>query len=304
MQKITMQQNHATEDLQFSRIIYGWWRLMEWGFDIKAIEKRIEECLELGITSHDHADIYGNYLCEGHFGSALKIRSDLREKIQLITKCGIQLVSDQRPSHARKNYDTRYAHIVSSAETSMRNLHTDFIDTLLIHRPDPLMDVDQIARAFEDLKTAGKVRSFGVSNFTPDQFNLLQSRVDFPLITNQIEISVLHHNSFHDGSLHQAQLLRRAPMAWSALAGGRLFSDQGDQTLQVRQALEKAGADCGAVSIDQVALAWLLKHPANILPIVGSRSLTRIQAACESTNIELSRDHWYNIWEAAGGLLP
>ncbi|BFM10271.1 aldo/keto reductase [Simiduia litorea] len=299
-----MQQVALTDQLHLSRIIYGWWRLMSWDMNTKAIEQRIEECLALGITSHDHADIYGDYLCEASFGRALKNRPDLREKIQLVSKCGIQLVSPQRPHHARKNYDTGYAHIVASAEQSLINLNTEFLDLLLIHRPDPLMDVDDMAGAFENLQQAGKVGAFGVSNFSVSEFNLLQSRLSFPLVTNQMEISVLHHASFHDGSLHQAQQLKRAPMAWSALAGGRLFSGDDSQAKNVRDALEQIASDIGAQGIDQIALAWLLKHPANIMPIVGSQSLARIQAASDSLNIPLSRAQWYTIWEAAGGELP
>jgi len=299
-----MQQVALTEQLHLSRIVYGWWRLMSWDMDTKAIEQRLEECLALGITSHDHADIYGDYLCEAAFGKALKNRPDLRQKIQLISKCGIQLVSPQRPNHERKNYDTTYAHIVASAEQSLKNLNTEFLDLLLIHRPDPLMNADDIARAFEHLKTSGKVGAFGVSNFNVCEFNLVQSRLSFPLVTNQIEVSVLHHASFHDGSLDQAQQLKRAPMAWSALAGGRLFSGDDPQAKKMRQTLEQTAADIGAASIDQIALAWLLKHPANIMPIVGSQSLARIKAASDSINIKLSRDQWYNIWEAAGGELP
>lgn len=299
-----MKNNAVDQDFVMSRIIYGWWRLMSWDMDTKAIEQRLEDCLALGITTHDHADIYGDYLCESHFGQALKSSPGLRHKIQLVTKCGIQLVSQQRPSHVRKSYDNSYAHIVKSAEQSLQNLHTDFIDLLLIHRPDPLMDVDAVARAFDDLHSAGKVHAFGVSNFTPHQHDLLQSRLTRPLATNQIEVSVLHHDSFHDGSLDQAQRLKRPPMAWSSLAGGRLFSATDSRSVAVRNALKAIGEVTGAASIDQVALAWLLMHPAQIAPIVGSQSLARIEAACGSLNITLSRDQWYTLWEAGGGELP
>lgn len=298
-----MQHIEMTDSLSFSRLVYGWWRLMDWGMNTQSIVERIEDCLALGITTHDHADIYGDYQCEEVFGQALKAQPALRDKIQLVTKCGIQLVSEHRPAHRRKNYDTRYAHIVASAEQSLKNLHTDYIDVLLIHRPDPLMDADEIARAFTDLHTAGKVRNFGVSNFTASQFTQLQSRLTLPLITNQLEISVLHHNSFMDGSLDQAQTLRRPPMAWSALAGGRLFSSDHARAVKVRSCLETLSEKYGC-GIDQLALAWLLKHPAQILPIVGSGSLARVQSACKSLSIELCRDDWYTLWEANDGELP
>ncbi|UTA47488.1 aldo/keto reductase [Simiduia sp. 21SJ11W-1] len=298
-----MQHIEMAEGLTFSRLIYGWWRLMDWNMSTRDISARIDECLALGISTHDHADIYGEYQCEAAFGEALKATPSLRDKLQLVTKCGIQLVSPRRPMHKRKNYDTGYQHIVASAEQSLKSLHTDYIDVLLIHRPDPLMDADEMARAFTDLKAQGKVRHFGVSNFTASQFAQLQSRLSEPLVTNQLEISVLHHATFADGSLDQAQTLRRPPMAWSALAGGRLFSGTDARAIAVRECLQQL-TDNYQCSVDQLALAWLLKHPANILPIVGSGASARVQSAWASLNIELSRDDWYTIWEANGGELP
>lgn len=291
-------------DLQFSRLIYGWWRLMSWDMDTKAIEQRLEDCIAMGITTHDHADIYGNYLCEVTFGKALRQRPDLREQIQLVSKCGIQLVSAERPAHKAKAYNTSRDHIVASAERSLRDLGTEYLDVLLIHRPDPLMNVDDIANAFEQLNAEGKVRHFGVSNFLPDQYQLLQSRLDSPLVTNQLEVSVLHHAAFHDGSLNLSQQLRQPVMAWSALAGGRLFSDTTAMANAVRNALSDVAAETGATSIDQVALAWLLRHPAQILPIVGSGNLARIQSAHAALTLDLSRDQWYKIWLAGNGTLP
>ncbi|AFU99073.1 aldo/keto reductase [Simiduia agarivorans] len=291
-------------DLTFSRLIYGWWRLMSWDMDTKAIEQRLEACIAMGITTHDHADIYGDYLCETTFGQALRQRPDLRAQIQLVSKCGIELVSAQRPAHRAKAYNTSRDHIVASAERSLRELGTDYLDVLLIHRPDPLMDVDAIASAFAQLKSAGKVRYFGVSNFLPDQYQLLQSRLDSPLVTNQLEVSVMHHDAFHDGSLNLAQRVRQPVMAWSALAGGRLFSDPSPEAQRVRDALTAVAKDIGAESIDQVALAWLLCHPAQILPIVGSGNLNRIQSAKGALELGLTRDQWYSIWLAGNGTLP
>lgn len=298
-----MQHVQLQPDLKLSRIVYGWWRLTEWQMSSRDIVQRIEDCLELGISSHDHADIYGDYQCEVIFGEALKTQPSLRDNIELISKCGIQLVSPQRPTHKRKNYDTSYAHICASAEQSLCNFGVEQLDLLLIHRPDPLMCAEEMARAFTDLRNSGKVRAFGASNFTPAQFSLLQSRLDFDLVTNQVEISVLHHDAFHDGSLDQAQQLARPPMAWSPLAGGQLFGGTEPHQVAVRKCLVEL-AQQYSCSVDQLAFAWLLKHPANIVPIVGSQSLTRINSACESLHLKLSRDHWYDIWEAADGLLP
>lgn len=304
-----MEQIALSNDLSLSRLVYGWWRLMEWQMDAAAIEQRLEHCLELGISSHDHADIYGDYGCEIAFGQALKNRPDLRDRIQLISKCGIELVSPARPAHQAHGYNTSAEHIIQSAERSLKNLHTDRLDLLLIHRPDPLMCAHHMARAFEQLHAAGKVRHFGVSNFLPHQFELLQSACPLPLVTNQIEISVLHHDAFHDGSLDQAQRLQRPPMAWSALAGGRLFAGDDSQAVAVRAALAQVARQLTAaqdreVSPDQVAIAWLLKHPARILPIVGSGDLARVRSAARSTALELNRQQWYQIWTAAGGTLP
>jgi predicted oxidoreductase len=288
-------------ELSLSRFVYGWWRLTGWGMTRADIQRRIEDCLALGITSHDHADIYGGYQCEALFGAALKAAPALREQIQLVSKCGIKLVSEARPQHRRRIYDTTTGHILGSVEQSLRNLATDHLDLLLIHRPDPLMDADAVAAAFYRLRNAGKVRAFGVSNFTPAQFALLQSRLDFPLVTNQIEISLLAHQALQDGSLDQAQALRRPPMAWSPLAGGRLFDEHAP--LILRETIRQLAA-AREVSADQIALAWLLAHPARILPVLGSQSLKRIESAVQSLVLPLGREAWFELYEAAGGKLP
>ena len=284
-----------------SRFIYGWWRLAEWDFSTDDVQQRIEDCLAAGITSHDHADIYGNYSCESIFGKALKQAPQLRDKIELISKCGIQLVSANRPQHKSKAYNTSKQHLIQSVENSLRELHTEYLDILLIHRPDPLMNADEVAEAFRQLKDSGKVKHFGVSNFTPHQFELLQSRLDAPLVTNQIEVSVMHLPSFTDGTLDQAQQLRRCPMAWSSLAGGRLFSDTTNRTMHIRTALESVGKMIGGAHLDQVALAWLLMHPAKILPIIGSGSMERLNSAIAAEKLELPREAWYQIYEASAG---
>ena len=289
--------------LEVSRLIYGWWRLMSWNMSAADIVARIEACLALGISTHDHADIYGAYQVEPSFGAALKTAPALRDKIQLISKCGIKLVSDARPQHARKAYDTSANHIMLSVETSLKNLHTDYLDVLLIHRPDPLMNADEIAHAFYRLRKSGKVREFGVSNFTASQFALLQSRVDFPLVSNQLEISVLQHQAFFDGSLDQAQQLRRSPMAWSPLAGGKIFTEDSERANRLRACLSRLAKQNHAET-DQLAFAWLLHHPAQILPVIGSQSLERITLAAKSAHIALSDNDWYDIWEAGGSHLP
>lgn len=172
-----------------SRIAIGFWRLMEWKFTPSEIVKLVEQSLELGITTTDHASIYGGYRCEKEFGKALQLAPGLRDKIQIVTKCGIETRCEAKPQNALGHYDTRTAVIIETAERSLQNFGIDCIDLLLVHRPDPLMDADAVAEAFMHLRQEGKVLHFGVSNFTPWQFNLLQSRLDFPLVTNQVEIS-------------------------------------------------------------------------------------------------------------------
>ena len=178
--------------LRCSRIVHGLWRLADWNKSEAEIREILDHCLKLGITTFDHADIYGDYTCEALFGEALAASKIDRSTIQLVTKCGIKLVSRNRPAHRVKCYDTTRTHIVASAENSLRNLRVDYIDLLLIHRPDPLTDPREINEAFVSLRDSGKVRHFGVSNFLPSQFEMLASKLDVPLITNQIEYSVLH----------------------------------------------------------------------------------------------------------------
>jgi len=284
---------------QFSKLIQGVWRMAEWRLSPEETLLFIHQCLELGITTFDHADLYGDYTCEALFGAALKIDPALRSQLQLISKCGIKLVTKNRPNHTIKHYDTSREHILASVDHSLKALHTDYLDVLLIHRPDPLMSADEIGEAFTQLKQMGKVLHFGVSNFLPSQFDLLASRLPFPLVANQIEISVLHLTAFADGTIDQCQRLRIAPMAWSPLGGGELFSGS-PKAVRVRAALT-AIAQLNDATIDQVALAWLLSHPAGILPILGTGNLARIRAATAAT-LSLTREQWFTIWTASMGV--
>lgn len=181
-------------------------------------------------------------------------------------------------------------------------LGTDYIDLLLIHRLDVLMDPDEVAEAFVTLRQSGKVLHFGVSNFTPSQFDLLASRLDFPLVTNQIELSVLSLELLHDGTVDQCLQRRIAPMAWSPLGGGRLFHDNDERTVRVRDALDAVGSELGGASTDQVALAWVLTHPARFIPVLGSGKVERIQSGAEADALRLSREQWFAIWSASTGI--
>jgi predicted oxidoreductase len=251
-------------------MVHGLWRLAEWNKSTRGIVALLHDCLEQGITTFDHADIYGDYTCEGRFGSALAASGINRSAIQLITKCGIKLVSANRPNHKIHGYDTSCSHIIASVENSLRCLHTDYVDLLLIHRPDPLADPREINDVFVRLRQSGKVHSFGVSNFLPSQFELLASKLDVPLVTNQIEYSVMNLDAHADGSIDLCQKLEICPMAWSPLGGGRLFHDDSDQARRLRETLTRIGRDLGRVSMEQVALAWILKHPAKFVPVLGT----------------------------------
>lgn len=287
----------APQGPEFSRLIMGYWRLMEWGMTPQQRVSFIEQHLELGITTTDHADIYGDYQCEAAFGQALRLAPSLRQRLELVTKCGIATTA--KPENRLGHYITDSAHIIRSAENSLRHFSTDYLDLLLIHRPDPLMDADEIAAAFLSLHQSGKVKHFGVSNFTPAQFALLQSRLPFTLATNQLEISPLHQPAILDGSLDQCQQLRIKPMAWSCLGGGRLFSDAEFQPL--RNELAAVMAETGADNIEQLVYAWVMRLPSQPLPIIGSGKIERVRAALRASEIELTRQQWFRIRKAALG---
>ena len=234
--------------MQLSPIVAGTWRLNEWKLDTPALARWIEQVLELGITSFDHADVYGGYSVEAAFGEALAASPALRERLQLVTKCGIKLVSPARPVHSIKHYDTSRAHITASVENSLCALRTDRIDLLLIHRLDALMDPDEVAATFATLSQQGKVLHFGVSNHLPPQFGMLHRRI--ALATHQIEFSPLQMAALDDGTLDQTTDLGLPPMIWSPLGGGRLFRAQDEQARRVRSVLEDLGSAHDGVCVD------------------------------------------------------
>ena len=279
-----------------SRLVHGLWRLAAWQKSASQIRATIDFCLEHGITTFDHADIYGEYTCEQLFGEALAGAAIDRSRIQLVTKCGIKLVSPNRPSHRIKSYDTSCSHILASVDNSLKCLHTDYIDLLLIHRPDPLTDPEEINKAFVTLRDNGKARHFGVSNFLPSQFEMLASSLEVPLVTNQVEYSVMQLGAHADGTIDLCQKLGIRPMAWSPLAGGRLFRQDSAQAGALRDTLSGIGRSVGGASIDQVALAWILRHPVQFAVVLGTGDITRIAKAIEALTIPLSREQWFEIW--------
>ncbi|KAJ3055055.1 hypothetical protein HK097_011618 [Rhizophlyctis rosea] len=290
-----------------SRLIYGCWRLLNNedpnGKTPEAILQRIKKCISLGITTFDHADIYGggHHGCEKLFGQALRLEPSLRQQIQIVTKTGIR--AGATPGH----YNLSYDYILKRVDASLEALGVDYVDVLLIHRPSPLMNADEVSRAFQTLKSQNKVHYFGVSNFTPSQFDLLQSRLSFPLVTNQLELHPLTLEPFMDGTLDHLQRLRVAPMAWSPLAGGRLVkATDDDRTIRVQETVWRIAGEVGKhigseVTADQVIFAWLLQHPSNIAVVLGTNNLERIEAATKSLDIKLTLEQWFFIYEASAG---
>lgn len=297
----------------FSRLIYGCWRMADQGQDTapKTITKRIEACLEQGITTFDHADIYGGYRVEEVFGEALKAAPALKNRIEIITKCGIKLVSPARPEHALKTYDTRAEHIVRSTENSLRALGVDTIDLLLLHRPNPLLCPHEVATAFSKLHKEGKVKAFGVSNFLPHQVEMLRTFSPAPLVANQVEFHCLRTEPLYDGTLDQCLRIGMLPMAWSPLAGGRLAAPTQNETqgassagdaraLRVQQKLSEIGKRHDA-GVEQMALAWLLAHPAGVAPVIGTQRTERLALLASSTRIALTQDEWFDILRSTEG---
>lgn len=282
---------------ELSPIVAGLWRITEWQLDVAARVRWIEQALELGITSFDHADIYGDYRAEGLFGEALKAAPALRSRMQLVTKCGIRLRSNGRP-YRTNHYDTSAAYVRAQVEQSLRNLHTDQLDLVLIHRPDYLMDAAALAATFRALTDEGKVAHWGVSNHSASQFALLQQH--HRLATHQLELSPLALGALDDGTLDQAQSLGLRPMIWSPLGGGRLFHADDPQAARVREAMTPI-AQRHDVSLATLAYAWILRHPSRPHPITGSGRIEGLRDAVAALDVRLETEDWYAIWTASKG---
>jgi predicted oxidoreductase len=284
-----------SKDLSLSRIVYGMWRLGD-DTDTSAahVQAKVEACLAQGITTMDQADIYGGYTAEALLGTALRAAPALRDQIEIVTKCDIVAPVGRHSGARVKHYDTSAAHITASVETSLREMATDRIDLLLIHRPDPLMDADETGATLDGLVASGKVRAVGVSNFRPWDFSLLQSRMQSPLVTNQIELSLLAHDPLTNGDLAYHTERRQHVMAWSPLAGGQLA------THVMRAKLDELGAASGT-DWSAVAIAWLLHHPAGIIPVMGTNNLSRIAQISDALRVPMDRQTWFELYTLALG---
>ena len=288
--------------VQLSPIIAG---VMNWGVWDKNLNTNefthlINLFIENGITTFDHADIYGGYTTEASFGKALSESKIDRKKIQLITKCGIQYVSENRPNNSIKHYEYSKDYIIWSAENSLKNLKTDYLDVFLLHRPSPLMQADEIAEAVSKLKADGKILSFGVSNFTSSQTELLRQKTEISF--NQVQFSATHHEAMLDGSLDYMQIHNTKPMAWNPL--GTVFRENTDQTFRLRQLLAKL-VEKYRIGSDIILLAWIMQHPAGISPVAGTVNSGRIQQLMKAKSLVLDKQDWFAIWtESMGNRVP
>ena len=279
--------------------IVGCMRWGVWGenFTTSQYEQIINQCLEIGLDIFDHADIYGHYTTEADFGNALKSNTSLRSQIKIITKCGINMLTPNRPHHAIKSYDTSAAHIIKSVEQSLQNFHTDYIDTLLIHRPDILINVEEVAATITALKNAGKIKSFGVSNFTTSQVALLHKYI--PVEHHQVEISVTNLNAFDNGVLDQCQLEKIEAQSWSPMGNG-LFTENTEQHKRILTEADSLSKTYQC-SVNQILLAFLYGHPSQIAPVIGTTKFDRILEAKKAMEIELKREDFYKLWSASKG---
>lgn len=285
---------------EFSKLAVGLWRMDEWNLTTDETIAWIEHCIDLGITTFDHADIYGMYKNEGLFGNAIKQKQSLLDKIELVSKCDICLVSENRPENSINHYNTTPAHIIKSVERSLKNLNAEVLDLVLIHRPDPLMDASATADAFMELIDQGKIKHVGVSNFTPSQVELFQSRLDVPIVTNQVEFSLHRLDPVFDGTFDQAQRLNASPMLWSPFAGGAIFNEHDERTQRIRYTCNEL-CEKYECRMDQLILAWLMMIPSNPIPVLGTGKTERITSAAKACEIQLKRQDWFKLLVASQG---
>jgi len=286
---------------EFSRLVYGTWRLLDDGPAPQAINRRLHRCVELGITTIDTAEIYGLYEVEAALGRALALSPGLRDKLELVTKAGIYIPHQGSPGRRVGFYDATAAQIGRSVEASLRLMRTDHVELFLVHRPDWLTSIDDTAAGLNGLVRDGKIRSAGVSNYSAAQFAALNSRMQQPLATNQVEFHLLHMEPIYDGTLDQCQQHHVQPMAWSPLAGGRLFDKNSEPAARLAAAAAEMSAKYAGASLEQLAYAWILAHPSRPLPVIGTNRIDRIESAARAADITLAREDWYALWVAAKG---
>lgn len=287
----------------FSPIAFGTWRVLDDPATRTPEEllRRLQLCAELGITTVDTAEIYGDYRVEEAIGEALRRDPGLRSRLQLVSKCGIYVPNAFHPERTTAFYNASAPRLIKSVEKSLRFLGTDSLDLLLVHRPDWLTSIDSTAEGLNTLLASGKIRAAGVSNYSASQFEALNSRMHTPLVTNQVEFSLMHMEPLTDGVFDQAQRLRFRPMAWSPLARAALMDARSEAGRRIQGACARLSAKYGDATVDQLAYAWILAHPATPIPILGTHRPERIQGAAAAAAIRLEKEDWYALWTAAKG---
>ena len=296
-----MKRVFLSDNISVSRIAYGMWRLCDDKDNSpERVIKKLETCLESGITTIDQADIYGEGGSEELFGVALGKAPEIREKLEIITKCNIKILGETFPERKVKSYDTSSQYITKTVETSLSKMKTDYIDLLLLHRPDPFMNHNETGLTLDKLVDSGKIRSVGVSNFRPWDWDLLQSAMKHKLVTNQIEISVKNTEPFINGDIAFLQKLGKPVMAWSPMGGGSLFETQDQQSKRLLETLSDIAGPLGC-DISTIALSWLISHPAEIIPVIGTNNIQRITEASKATDFILDRETWFEVYTASIG---
>lgn len=291
-----MERATLAPDLTLSRIVYGMWRVMDDVSEPHHVQAKLEACLAQGITTLDLADIYGHYLAESALGGVFRTAPQLRDKVEIVTKCGIVLPGGPAPARV-KHYDTSARHIRASVEASLSKMRIERIDLLLLHRPDPLMRPEETAHVLDTLAAEGKLRAIGVSNFAPHDWTLLETALRLPLVTNQIELSLTAPDALRDGRVAFLQAKGVHPMAWSPLGRGAIF---GTANPRLGETLDDIARRTGTGRA-AVALAWLLAHPAGILPVVGTNRPERIREVARAAQVDMDRQTWFELLTAATG---
>ena len=293
-------QNTASDIFQFP-MVYGTWRMLDGAHSSQDINRRLNRCVELGITALDTAEIYGGYAVEAALGDAMALSPGLHEKLRVITKSGIYVPNSKNPERTVGFYDASATQLKQSVEASLRLLGRDRIDLFLIHRPDWFSSIDDTAAGLNQLIRDGKIQHAGVSNYTPTQFAALNSRVDTGLLTNQVEFHLLKMEPIIDGTFDLCLQHRMRPMAWSPLAGGKLFDKNNPASVRLASVANSMSAKYGGATLEQLAYAWVMGHPSRPIAVIGTNKLERIESAVCAASLTLEREDWYALWVAAQG---
>ena len=299
---MTRIQLHAASP-EFSSIAFGTWRILEDPLTATPEDLLLvlKACLDCGITTIDTAEIYGGYRVEELTGKALALDPGVKQRMEIVTKAGIYVPNSFHPDRRFAHYNASAARLVKSAEKSLRWLGVDTLDCFLVHRPDWIASIDETAEGLNQLVREGKIRSAGVSNYSASQFAALDSRMEQPLVTNQVEFHPFHMEPVYDGVFDQCQEKRVRPMAWSPMAGGKIFDDADGDAARLRRACAEMSGRYRTASVDQLVLAWIMAHPAHPVPVLGTAKAARVRAAAGAAELELTREDWYGVWEAAKG---